>query len=113
MRRRVVNRPRLTEEELDLVLATQTAERQAQTNYERQSLHPAFKRGYDSDRWPFDIRRAIASMGYRRGIRRAMVNEFYNYHWRRAALYEMHNIVLPIVERREAQVKALMEYYEV
>jgi len=106
-----------TEQELDLVLATQLAEREAQTEYERQSLHPAFGRGYDSNRWPFDVRRAIASRGYRRGIRRAMVNPFYNRQWRHAALWELHNIVDPIVEERErnaaATIARLSEYYKI
>lgn len=106
-----------TEEELDLVLATQAAERDAQTEYERQSLHPAFGRGYDSDRWPFDVRRAIASRGYRRGIRRAMVNPFFNKQWRHAALWELHNIVDPIVAEREEHaasiIRRMSEYYKV
>lgn len=107
----------MTEEELDLVLATQSAEKQALTEYERQSLHPAYGRGYDSDRWPFDTRRAIASAGYRRGIRRAMVNPFFNKQWRAAALWELHNIVDPIVEEREKHSAAIIErmrmYYKV
>lgn len=114
-KRRRVSFP--TEQELDLVLATQLSEREAQTEYERQSLHPAFGRGYDSDRWPFDVRRAIASRGYRRGIRRAMVNPFFNKQWRHAALWELHNIVDPIVEKREADASrithSLMEYYKI
>lgn len=112
MRRRAVPP---TEQELELVLATQLAEREAQTEYERQSLHPAFRRGYDSDRWPFDIRRAIASTGYRRGIRKAMLNPFYNRQWRAAALWELHNIVDPVVIQREEQAKRIigqaMKYY--
>lgn len=107
----------LTEEELELVLATQAAERDAQTEYERASLHPAFGRGYDSDRWPFDTRRAIASKGYRRGIRRAMLNPFYNRQWRHAALWELHNIVDPVVLEREQQARRIVEqamkYYKV
>lgn len=99
----------LTEQELDLVLATQLAEREAQTEYERQSLHPAFGRGYDSPRWPFDTRRAIASAGYRRGIRKAMVNTFYNRQWRHAALWELHNIVDPIVLQREQQARRIIQ----
>jgi len=107
----------LTEEELDFVLATQTAEREAQTTYERASLHPAFGRGYDSERWPFDIKRAIASRGYRSGIRRAMVNPFFNRQWRAAALWELHNIVDPIVREREENARRYIErmshYYKV
>jgi len=107
----------LTEEELDLVLATQTAEREAQTQYERLSLHPAYGRGYDSERWPFDIRRAIASQGYRRGIRKAMLNPFYNRQWRAAALWELYNIVDPAVLQRQEQAKRIVEearaYYKV
>ena len=107
----------LTEEELDLVLATQADERTAQLEHARASLHPAFGRGYDSDRWPFDVRRAIASRGYRRGIRRAMVNPFYNKQWRHAALWELHHIVDPVVEKREQDAAAYLErmrvYYKV
>jgi len=114
-KRRRVGLP--SEQELDLVLATQLAEREAQTEYERQSLHPAYRRGYDSDRWPFDVRRAIASRGYRRGIRRAMVNTFYNRQWRHAALWELHNIVDPVVEQRAeknaAFINTMMDYYKV
>lgn len=104
-----------TEQELDLVLATQHAEREAQTEYERQSLHPAFGRGYDSDRWPFDIKRAVASKGYRRGIRKAILNTFYNRQWRHTALWELHNIVDPAVrsaeERNRRVVEQAMKYY--
>lgn len=107
----------LSEWDLDLVLATQTAEREAQTHYERQSLHPAYGRGYDSERWPFDLKRAIASIGYRKGIRKAILNPWYNYQWRHAALYELHHIVDPIVEERQrrysAYVRSLTDYYKV
>ncbi len=101
----------LTEEELDLVLATQTAEREAQTAYERASLHPAFGRGYDTDRWPIDIRRAIASTGYRKGIRKAILNPFYNKQWRHAALWELQHIVDPIVQERQEHSRRLMDRY--
>lgn len=107
----------ISEHELDLVLASQLSEREAQTEYERASLHPAYRRGYDSPRWPFDIRRAIASAGYRRGIRRAMVNTFYNKQWRHAALWELHNIVDPVLREREAHSAAIInrmnEYYHI
>lgn len=107
----------LSEFDLDLVLATQTAEREAQTQYERDSLHPAFGRGYDSERWPFDIKRAIASFGYRKGIRKAILNPWYNRQWRAAALYELHHIVDPIVQEREnasaSYLRSLMDYYKV
>lgn len=97
-----------TEFDLDLILATQTAEREAQLTYERQSLHPAFGRGYDSERWPFDIRRCIASAGYRAGILRAVVNTFYNRQWRAAASYELFNIVFPAVRERELQAERII-----
>lgn len=106
----------LSEEELDLVLLTQAAERQAQTEYERQSLHPAYGRGYDSERWPFDIKRAIASTGYRKGIRKAILNPWYNRQWRYAALWELHHIVDPAVEERanraERIIRSMMDYYK-
>jgi len=108
-------RASLSEFELDLVLATQTAEREAQREYERQSLHPAYGRGYDSERWPFDIKRAIASSGYRKGIRKAILNPWYNRQWRHAALHELHSIVDPIIAEREnaysAYVRSLSQYY--
>lgn len=110
-------RASLSESDLDLVLATQTAEREAQTLYERQSLHPAYGRGYDSERWPFDIKRAIASSGYRKGIRKAILNPWYNRQWRSAALYELHHIVDPIIADREnrysAYLRSLMDYYRI
>lgn len=105
----------LSEFDLDFVLATQTAEREAQTRYERDSLHPAFGRGYDSERWPFDIKRAIASSGYRKGIRKAILNPWYNRQWRAAALYELHHVVDPILQEREnrysAYIRSLSSYY--
>lgn len=116
MKRRRVS-PRLSEFDLDLILATQTAEREAQTEYERNSLHPAFRRGYDSDRWPFDIKRAIASVGYRKGIENASRNTWFNPQWRSAAVWELNRIVYPILqaydrkERRQRFIASMMQYY--
>jgi len=46
-----------------------------------------------------------------------MVNPFYNRQWRHAALWELHNIVDPIVEKRErdaaATIARLSEYYKI
>lgn len=85
----------LTEYDLDCILATQAAEREYQYRYERDSLHPAFGRGFHSTRWPFDISRAIVDEGYRTELAEAIGDTFYNPQWRAMAKHEYKYIVMP------------------
>lgn len=40
------------------------------------------RKGYDSDYWPFSIRKAVSEKGYRRGVIAASMNPAYNSAWR-------------------------------
>lgn len=100
-------------EELGWILECERVERERELEYGRASLHPAFGRGYDSDRWPFDIQRAIASPGYRKGIYQAINNPWFNKQWRSMALHEFATIVVPALKKRVKKLRALAAYYGV
>jgi len=72
-------------------------------------LAPGGKGYGGSDRWPMDIHRAIASIGYLRGVINASLAVWANPTWRERASEELQWYVVPAITKRADQANEALE----